>query len=174
LKLSINTDFTKLPRAGRIIRAGETAAMANLPLPFDVALLAHDERRLRRKVIKLAHGDLLFVDLPVATGLGHGDLLALDDGRLVKIIAAEEDLLEVIAGKDNALAELAWHIGNRHLAAQIEPERIVILADPVIEAMLRDLGAHTRAIREPFTPMGGAYGDAVFRHGHGHGHGHEH
>ena len=39
------------------------------------------------------------------------------------------------------LAELAWHIGNRHLAAAIEAERILILRDHVIRAMLEGLGA---------------------------------
>ena len=64
------------------------------------------------------------------------------------------------------LAELAWHIGNRHLAAAIEAERILILRDHVIKAMLEGLGAAVSDVVEPFNPLGGAYsGD---RHSHGH------
>ncbi len=55
------------------------------------------------------------------------------------------------------LAELAWHIGNRHLAAAIEADRILILRDHVIKAMLEGLGATVTDIVEPFTPVRGAY-----------------
>ena len=51
------------------------------------------------------------------------------------------------------LAELAWHIGNRHLAAAIEPDRILILRDHVIKAMLEGLGATVADTVEPFEPL---------------------
>ena len=65
------------------------------------------------------------------------------------------------------LTELAWHIGNRHLAASIEGERILILRDHVIRAMLEGLGAEVSEIEEGFQPARGAY------HSHG-SHGHDH
>jgi urease accessory protein len=172
MKFSTNTDFTKLPRAGRVIRAGELAADA--PTPFDIAVLAHDERHLRRRVIQLVHGDRILVDLLEPSHLDSRDVLALDDGRHVEIIAAEEEVLEIRARDSVHLAELAWHIGNRHLAAQIEADRILILRDHVIEAMLAGLGASVTPASEPFQPVRGAYSGHGHSHDHHHGHGHGH
>ena len=119
MKLSLNTDFTKLPRAGSILAAADVAPGA--PEPFDVAVLPHDERHLRRRVIELAGGEKMLVDLPEPVMLGTGDRLVLDDGRHAGIVAAEEELFDIRARDAVHLAELAWHIGNRHLAAAIEP-----------------------------------------------------
>ena len=71
------------------------------------------------------------------------------------------------------LTELAWHIGNRHLAAAVEPDRILILRDHVIKAMLEGLGATVTDVVEPFVPLTGAYSGhaAHSHHGHDHGHG---
>lgn len=151
------------------------------PVPFDLVVLAQDERHLRRKVITLQHGDKVLVDLPETVVLEDRDRLVLEDGRQVEIVAAEEKLCD-IRGRDAVhLAELAWHIGNRHLAAQIEPHRILILRDHVIKAMLAGLGATVTDVEEPFGPLRGAYaGGHDHHHEHGHAdahggsHGHDH
>jgi urease accessory protein len=151
--------------ANSFLRAGAWSGAA-----FDVVVLAHDERYLRRKVLRLEHEGDVLVDFPAAVSLEHGDALALDDGRLIEVIAAEEELLEITAHSAQELSGLCWHIGNRHLAAQIEAGRILILRDHVIKAMLEGLGAHVHEVSEPFHPMRGAYSG----HGHQHGHGHAH
>jgi len=126
--------------------------------------LTYDDRFLRRKVLTTATGERFLVDLPHTTSLNHGDAFELDDGRLIEVIAADEDLLEISG--DN-LTSLAWHIGNRHTPCQVEPTRLLIQRDHVIRDMLEKLGADVRDICEPFTPEGGAYG-----HGRTHGHAH--
>jgi urease accessory protein len=156
-----------MTRAVSFLRA---AALSGAPArePVDVALLAHDERHIRRKLIGLPRGEKLLVDLPEAIALGHGDVLLLDDGRCVKVVAADEELYDIRARDARHLAELAWHIGNRHLAAAIEADRILILRDHVIKAMLEGLGARVSDVVEPFEPVRGAYS------GHGHAHRHVH
>ena len=141
---------------------------------WDIALLAHDERHLRRKVIRLVHGDEVLIDLDKAIALDHGDALVLSNGKIAEVIAAEEDLLEILPQNAVHLAELCWHIGNRHLAAQIEERRLLILKDHVIKAMLEGLGAHVHLVSEPFHPTRGAYSDQTHGHGHHHGHDHDH
>lgn len=150
-------------RAVVLERAGERGSRQSAP--FDRAVLAQDERHVRRKAIPLSGGDKVLVDFPEAVVLGDGDMLILEDGRHVEIRAAEEELHD-IRGRDAVhLAELAWHIGNRHLAAQIEAQRILILRDHVIRHMLEGLGANVTDAREPFQPLRGAYSG-----GHAHGH----
>lgn len=126
--------------------------------------LTYDARFLRRKVLTTAHGERFLVDLPHTTSLNHGDAFELADGRMIEVIAAKEDLLEITG--DN-LTRLAWHIGNRHTPCQIEPHRLLIQRDHVLRDMLEKLGASLRDINEPFSPEGGAYG-----YGRTHSHAH--
>jgi urease accessory protein len=116
------------------------------------------EGRCRRRIAMTGDGGLAFLlDLAATAYLGDGDALLLEDGRLVEVRAKAEDLLE-IKGRDHLhLLALAWHLGNRHLAAQIERERILIRNDQVIAHMLEHRGARLRKVHEPFNPEGGAY-----------------
>lgn len=125
--------------------------------PYDSITLEHTERRLRRKLLRLAGGDDVMVDFPQTLTLEHGSALELEDGRLVGIIAAEELLYEV-HGRDAAhLVRLAWHIGNRHTSAQLEEGRILIKRDHVLKTMLEGLGATVGNVSEPFYAEHGAY-----------------
>jgi len=168
MKLNLNTDFTKFPRAVSVLAAGEAAPA------FAKAVLAHDERHLRRRAIELSDGSKVLVDLPEPVALNDGDRLVLEDGRHVEIVAAPEEVYDIRARDGVHLTELAWHIGNRHLAAGIEADRIVILRDHVIKAMLEGLGATVREVSEPFKPVRGAYSGHGGGHGHDHGHDHSH
>ena len=150
--------MTDLPAARALRRAPLGAT------PYDVVVLRHDERLLRRRRLVTAHGEDFLVDLPATSGLEQGDAFQLEDGRLIEVIAAEEPLLEV-RGPD--LPRLAWHLGNRHAPCQIERERLLIGRDHVLRDMLSRLGAEVREVSEPFVPEGGAYG-------HGHTMGHDH
>lgn len=129
--------------------------------PFDIVTLAHDERRIRRKVLRAQGGEAVLVDFPAPVTLMEGDGLLLEDGRVVTIVAATEMLHEVRGRDRQHLVRLAWHLGNRHLAAQLEEERILIRRDHVIRAMLDGLGAMVVDLEGPFSPEQGAY------HAHG-------
>ena len=143
-------------RATRFVRA-----QFLLETPWEIVVMDSDERHLRRKLIILQHGDEVMVDLEQTVKFEDRDCLILDDGRLVQIIASDEELMEVRARDAAHLTLLAWHIGNRHLPAQIEANRILIRRDHVIRTMLEKLGAETSDVREAFSPEHGAYA-----HGH--------
>jgi urease accessory protein len=137
------------------------------------------EGRHRRRYRYVADGGTPFVlDLAQTTLLHEGDGVRLDDGRIVLVQAAPESLVAVTASDATALLRLAWHIGNRHLPAQISAERILIRDDAVIVNMLSGLGASVAHITAPFTPERGAYAHAheekahpfVLTAGHAHGH----
>lgn len=163
------------PQAARVVDILAPGAWSDPA--SDHITLDYDGRHRRRIVLTAEHGARFLLDLPETRLLPGGAALALDDGRLIEVIARQEDLLEVRARDVAALLRLAWHIGNRHLTAQVEVQRILIRRDHVIAEMLRGLGASVRDVVEPFNPEGGAYDG---RHGHshgdrnGHGHGHHH
>ncbi|KPF46446.1 urease accessory protein UreE [Rhizobium sp. AAP43] len=136
--------------------------------PRGTVVLAHDARHLRRKLLHLDDGEMVMLDLKEPVLFSHGDRLLLEDGDTIEIRAAEERLFEVLAKNGLHLIELAWHLGNRHLPAQIEETRILILRDHVIRDMLTGLGADVNEVIEPFQPVRGAY------HAHGNGSGHAH
>lgn len=129
----------------------------------DQVVLDYDARFLRRKVLTTKGGERFLVDLTQTTSLNQGDAFQLQDGRLIEVVAAGEDLLEITGD----IVRLAWHIGNRHMPCQIEETRLLIKRDHVIRDMLEKLGAGLREVHEPFTPEGGAYG-------HGRTHSHDH
>ncbi len=140
----------------------------------DTITLAFDDR-FRRRIKLVADGGLAFLlDLSEAVVLRAGDGLELGDGAIVLVRAADENLIEITAPAPGALARLAWHIGNRHLPAEIGRDRILIRDDHVIVDMLKGLGAVTRAVRAPFNPEGGAYGQHNHDHRHPHAHPHSH
>ena len=137
----------------------------------DTVVLDYDARLIRRKRLETVTGRGFLVDLPQVTNLDDHWGFELPDGTCVQVMPAEEPLIEITGD----LPRLAWHIGNRHTPCQIEPGRLLIRRDHVIEAMLAQLGASLRPVEEPFTPQGGAYGHGrTMGHSHGHSHDHDH
>ena len=138
----------------------------------DAITLSFDDRFRRRMALTSDGGLGFLLDLPEARHLRHGDGLRLDDGSIVEVRAAAEDLVEISADGAGRLARIAWHLGNRHLPAEIGANRILIRDDHVIVDMLIGLGAQVRRVRAPFNPEGGAYGQHNHDHRHPHAHAH--
>ena len=139
------------------IRLSESLGQAT-----DSVTLDAQDRSIRRKLIKTDSGKDVLVDLPLTAYFEDGDHLELDDGTYLEICAAEEDLYEITGSSPAHISQLAWHIGNRHLPAQIEYNRILIKRDHIIKAMLLGLHATVIETRDQFEPLHGAY------HAHGH------
>jgi urease accessory protein len=163
------------PRATAVIPAGtwpEADARDSVTLDFD--------DRFRRRRLYTGDAGLSFIlDLPEAQVMRDGDGLALAGGGFVRVRAAPEPLVEVSAASPDHLLRLAWHLGNRHLPAEIGEGRILIRHDHVIIRMLQGLGAALREVQAPFNPEGGAYGEhnrapAHPHHHHDHDHDHDH
>jgi urease accessory protein len=156
-------------RATEIVAAGLWGSR-----PADVVRLDYDHRTRRRIALRCLGGLEFLLDLAKPRLLNAGDGVRLEDGRIVAIDAAPERLLEITCADARALARIAWHLGNRHLAAEIGAHAIHIREDHVIADMVRGLGAQARCVERVFSPEAGAYAaGAAGGHGHGHhGHGH--
>jgi urease accessory protein len=130
--------------------------------------LGYDDRHRRRFRLTSDAGEPFLLDLPRTSVLEDGDGIALSDGTWLAVKAAPEALIEITAATPELLMRLAWHIGNRHLPAQLETHRILMRDDHVVAAMLEGLGARLRRIEAPFAPERGAYD--TDSHGHDHAH----
>jgi urease accessory protein len=127
--------------------------------------LAFDARCKSRLAATRDGGEEVALVMPRGTVLADGDVLVADDGALVRIIAAAQDVLVVRAPDALTLTRAAYHLGNRHTPVEIGADYLKLEADPVLETMLRRLGAQVDHASEPFQPETGAYGG-----GHKHGH----
>jgi urease accessory protein len=137
----------------------------------DTVMLDHEDRYRRRAVLSCSGGLEILLDLEKAARIEDGDALRLEDGRLVRVVAAAEDLIEITSDNPARLLRAAWHLGNRHTPAEITAEVIYVAKDHVLVEMLRGLGLSVRPVTRPFRPERGAYEHAGHgRHGHEHGH----
>ena len=158
----------ELPRATQVLPAGgwvERTARCTVTLDFD------DRFRRRRRYLT-DDGFAFLLDLEEAAALRQGDGLLLEGGGVILVRAASEPLVEVRATTPALLLRLGWHLGNRHLPTEIQPDRLLIRDDHVIVAMLRGLGAELRHVSAPFNPEGGAYGEHNRQPNHHHHHHH--
>lgn len=127
-----------------------------------------------------SQGRRLGVFLPRGRVVRGGDVLVAEDGSLIRVQAAAQPVLVVTAcaehGSPFDLLRAAYHLGNRHVALQLTPERLLLEPDHVLADMLRRMHLIVNEARLAFEPEAGAYGElgAGHEHGHGHGHGHGH
>ena len=130
----------------------------------DTITLTYDQRFIRRKKLVSDNNFGFLVNLSETVSLKKNEGFLLDNGSIILIKSAEEELLEITS---NNLMKITWHIGNRHIPCQIENERLLIQVDKVIENLIIKLGGHVKKVKEEFNPEGGAYGLGR-THGHKH------
>ncbi|MCB2263185.1 MAG: urease accessory protein UreE [Candidatus Thiosymbion ectosymbiont of Robbea hypermnestra] len=136
------------------------------PATPDGAVTMTLEQRLRRRLwVTLDDGREAGLFLARNEGLQDGDLLVSEEGLVVRVRAAPERVSTVLSHDPQRLARACYHLGNRHVALQIEPGRLRYLQDSVLDEMVRGLGLRVRVEDAPFEPEPGAYG----RRDHGHG-----
>ena len=144
-----------------------------LALPYEL----REKSRLRAT---LSTGEEVALFLERGTVLRGGDCLKGDDGRVVRVVAAPEAVLEVECHDADEFARCAYHLGNRHTPVQIIGRKddghyaLRIRADHVLADMLAGLGAHSAEVMAPFEPETGAYSNHAVGHSHAGGHDHDH
>ena len=162
----------KLIPQGRGLAAVLLKRAASVELDWDV-------RSKSRFDATDSQGRQLGVFLPRGSVVRGGDVLVAEDGSLVRVIAAAQPVLQVSAcaahGSPFDLLRAAYHLGNRHVALELQPERLQLEPDHVLAEMLRAMHLTVTEALAPFEPEGGAYAAGGHAHGHGsHGHGHHH
>ena len=145
-----------------IQKLNETAEVqASLTLP-----LASRVKSRLRSILDDGRGVGLFLERGLT--LNHGDLLVSTKGLVVEIIAADESVSTVHCTDPLLLARASYHLGNRHVALQINPGQLRYLHDHVLDDMLAGLGLNVKLEKAPFEPESGAYGSSGPHHHHHH------
>ena len=122
-------------------------------------------------------GRPLGVFLPRGTLVRGGDVLVAEDGSMVRVIAAPQAVLRITActahGSPFDLTRAAYHLGNRHVPIELQPDHLKIEPDHVLADMLRAMHLTVREVAESFEPEGGAYSTGAQGHWHSHAASHE-
>ena len=134
-----------------------------------------DTRQKSRFEATDSQGRTLGVFLPRGSVVRGGDVLVAEDGSLVRVEAAAQPVMVVRPcphhGSPFDLTRAAYHLGNRHVQIELQPDHLKIEPDHVLAEMLQRMHLNVTQEQASFEPEAGAYAGG---HGHGHGHGHEH
>jgi urease accessory protein len=149
-----------------MLRGIDVVSGASGPFVDEVAL-DYANRHRRRLVLCGSRGTQFLLDLADAAELRDGDAILLSSGEMVSVRATDEPLMEVRSADAAQLARMCWHVGNRHLAAEIGDGVLRLRADHVIAAMIEGLGGSVRYLTAPFHPEGGAYDGRATAPSHG-------
>ncbi len=129
----------------------------------------------------------LGVFLPRGTAVRGGDVLVAEDGSLIVVKAAPQPVLVVRHcsqhGSAFDLLRAAYHLGNRHVPLELQPDHLKLEPDHVLADLLRSMHLIVSEENTGFEPENGAYAAPASaghgpaghdHHGHDDGHGHDH
>jgi len=133
-----------------------------------------DVRQKSRFEATDSSGRQLGVFLPRGTVARGGDVLLAQDGTLIRVLAAPQMVLKITHcaqhGSAFDLIRAAYHLGNRHVPIELQPDHLKIEPDHVLADMLRAMHLIVTEVCEPFEPENGAYASGGHFGGHRHNH----
>src|SRR5215467_11339300 len=109
-----------MPRATKILRAGELRPGA----VGDTLILDFAKRQTKQGFFFTGKGVCIEFDFAEPPALATDDVLVLDDGGLIDIVADAEELIEARIPDPVALARMTWRLGDRHVPVQILSNRL--------------------------------------------------
>ena len=138
-----------------------------LTLPFEL------RKKSRFKAVT-DNGIEVGLMLPRGYLLRGGDCVLAEDGSVIRIEAADEQVSTVKHKDPLMIARASYHLGNRHVALQIGDGWLRYQHDHVLDDMVKGLGLDVKFESAPFEPEGGAYGGHSHVNSHTHDHVHTH
>jgi urease accessory protein len=168
--------FVLMLACSKLIAGGKGLASVLLKRASSVSL-DWDVRQKSRFETTDSLGRTLGVFLSRGSVIRGGDVLVAEDGSLIQVNAAPQEVLRITActvhGSPFDLTRAAYHLGNRHVPIELKPDHLKIEPDHVLAEMLRAMHMTVHKVNEAFEPEGGAYSSAGHSHGHDHAH-HDH
>lgn len=164
-------------QVSKLLPSGQGLAPALLKRASTVEL-DWDVRQKSRFATTDSQGRELGIFLPRGTLVRGGDVLVAEDGSLIRVIAAPQAVLLITTrpqhGTPFDLTRAAYHLGNRHVPIELQPDHLKIEPDHVLADMLRAMHLTVVSVNATFEPEGGAYASGGHAHAHGHDHSHDH
>ena len=108
-------------------------------------------RRALRAVTR--GGEAIGVLLPLGQQLRHGDVLRVDDRRVVAVNLLPADLLVGRPGTSMRMGLVAVELGNLHFPVEIGDDEIATLWDGPAEAVFRQFEVAYERVTRRFTPL---------------------
>src|SRR5262245_60255838 len=123
-------------------------------------------------------GRAIGVFLPRGSVVRGGDVLVAEDGSLIVVQAAAQPVMVVRHCSEHGspfdLLRAAYHLGNRHVQLELQPDRLLLEPDHVLADMLKQMHLLVSDERSPFEPEAGAYAGGGHGHAGTHDSGHDH
>jgi urease accessory protein len=151
-------------RVEKVIPKGQGLAKAILARALELKL-PFEMRNKSRFAQKLSNGREAHFFLPRGTVLAGDDILIADDGSMIRIAAADQEVVTIASSNAYQLMRAAYHLGNRHIPVQVGEGFLRIEPDSVLEGMISQLGLECKREFTAFEPETGAYGGG-HRHSH--------
>ena len=108
-----------MPRTQKVVRSAEATGDI-----VDTVLLKYEDRIKQQGFVFGGKGTCVEFDFAAPPLLRTDDLLLLDDGRLIEVVAEVEPVLEVREKDFATAARLILAFGNRHVPVQILANRL--------------------------------------------------
>jgi len=160
-------------QTSKLIPQGKGLAAALLKRASTVEL-DWDVRQKSRFETTDSAGRQLGIFLPRGTVARGGDVLVAQDGSLIRVLAAPQAVLKITHCPNHGTAfdliRAAYHLGNRHVPIELQPDHLKIEPDHVLAGMLRAMHLIVTEVTEPFEPENGAYATGGHFGGHRHSH----
>lgn len=143
-------------------------AQAGNELMLRLPMSAQERTSLRGRR-RSACGRELLLQLPRGPALEPGERLLSSDGNVqVLVEPAPEAVLVVRSADPLKLLQATYHLGNRHVSLELRTGELRLLADSVLESLLRQRGLELETCQAPFLPEPGAYAEVNHVHGAAH------
>ena len=126
---------------------------ASLTLPFE-------KRQKSRLRVSLDNNQEVALILERGSILRHGELLRADNGLIIEVRAAHEEISVISTENTSLLAKACYHLGNRHVDLELQKDVLFLLQDPVLEKLLLKRNLNLLIVKKPFHPELGAYSNA--------------
>ncbi|HET7866061.1 MAG TPA: urease accessory protein UreE [Burkholderiaceae bacterium] len=163
--------INKLVPRGQGLAAALIKRAATLELGWDV-------RQKSRFDATDSQGRALGIFLPRGSVVRGGDVLVAEDGSLIAVKAAPQPVLVVRHCSEHGtpfdLLRAAYHLGNRHVQLELQPDHLKLEPDHVLAGLLRQMHLIVNEEQAAFEPESGAYAPGAHAHGHGHAAAHTH
>jgi urease accessory protein len=116
----------------------------------DFIVLTWEERAKTRQHLRTRAGREVGMKLATGTRLPPGTVVFIGDGFHIQVAAADEDVWLIQTPNAQALARVAYEIGNRHFPIELGDGYLAVRYDHTLEELWNRLGVRAQRATRPF------------------------